>query len=136
MGDWTKGLLKARGRFVDATGSVDTWDGPVSSSIIVCEETSANDGEGRVWTTSGTPEANAERIIACWNAMTGIPDPAATMKEVVEVLRKIPSALNSEFSAGCEEREGGSARRQERLLRPGIEIREEVRALLAKLEGK
>lgn len=32
--------------------------------------------------------ANVARFISCVNAMTGIEDPAATMKEVVEVLTK------------------------------------------------
>lgn len=34
-------------------------------------------------------EAYAERMTICVNAMTGIPDPAATMKEVREFLRRI-----------------------------------------------
>lgn len=36
--------------------------------------------------SSGETEAVARRFAACWNAMLGITDPAATMKEVVEVL--------------------------------------------------
>ena|SRR5690606_33698593 len=39
--------------------------------------------------------ANIPRILACVNAMTGIEDPAATMKEVVEVLEAFcPPALS------------------------------------------
>ena len=86
MGEWTKGKLKPRGRFVDAAGTVDTWGGVVFSGIITCHKTRETDGDGRVWTASGNPEANAERIVACWNAMTGIEDPAAFMEEVRGVL--------------------------------------------------
>ena len=123
MGEWTKGKLKPRGRFVDAAGTVDTWGGVVFSGIITCHKTRETDGDGRVWTASGNPEANAERIVACWNAMTGIEDPAAFMEEVRDEVRCTRSILD-DLAHGRG------------LLAP-IEVTiERLDALLEKMEGK
>lgn len=60
---------------------------------------------------------------------------AAFMEEVREVLEAIPGALNGAFAAGSEEREGGSARRQERHAADGDALKARARALLEKMEG-
>jgi len=74
------------------------------------------------------PATSAARIIAAIDA----PDVA----ELVEALRKVPSALNRAFAAGMEEREGGSARRQAKELEHVEALRAEIRAILAKIEGQ
>lgn len=53
------------------------------------------------------------------------------------LLRRVPGALNSEFSAGMEEREGGSANRQEKLLQASEALRRDIDAFIARraLEG-
>ena len=77
----TKGPLTASGRFINAFGSVDTWDGPVHSTLIVCEPTEQSDGEGRIWTAGGTAEGNAARVVHTWNCHD---DLVATLKAVRE----------------------------------------------------
>lgn len=47
----------------------------------------------------------------------------ARVEEAEVIISKIPGALSSQFSAGVEEREGGSARRQERYMEAGEELR-------------
>ena len=49
-----------------------------------------------------------------------------------EILKTVPDALNSALQAGMEEREGGSANRQERYMKPVYELRAAVRAALTK----
>ena len=78
MGEWTKGRIKQH--LVDDTALVDESGAFVATTFI-------NEIDYRENATRR--EADAARIFACWNAMTGIPDPAATMKEVVEVAEKL-----------------------------------------------
>ena len=69
-------------------------------------------------------EAENERLRKALEAATGL-------------LRRVPGALNSEFSAGMEEREGGSANRQEKLLQASEALRRDIDAFIARraLEG-
>ena len=46
------------------------------------------------------------------------------------IIKRIPSALNSHFSAGAEEREYGSGRRQAKLMEAGERLAAEARAAL------
>lgn len=74
-------------------------------------------------------DANAERIVACWNAMTGIEDPAAFMDEVREVLDALEDYFDNR--ADADQAPGDTPT-------PNEEMRHQVaiRALLAKMEGK
>lgn len=60
-------------------------------------------------------DGNAARFVACWNAMTGIEDPAAFMAEVREFLQRVERQAYGD---------GGG------------EFVEPARALLAKMEGQ
>lgn len=51
--------------------------------------------------------------------------------ELLALLRKVPAALSNAFSAGIEEREFGSANRQERLMQPVHELRAAIDAALS-----
>ena len=51
------------------------------------------------------------------------------------LLARVPSALSNAFGAGIEEREGGSARRQAKLMEPVDALREEIRAALSQKAG-
>lgn len=53
--------------------------------------------------------------------------------EVREVVAMVDGAMNCAFAAGVEEREGGSARRQEKALEKVEACRSAARALLSKL---
>lgn len=88
MGEWTKGPLRNDGDDEVAQGvpcivlAAGEDCGPTHRRVAeVCHQW---DGDALV--LDAEARANAARIIACWNAMLGIPDPAATMKEVREVL--------------------------------------------------
>ena len=59
----------------------------------------------------------------------------AALKEAVRLLERVPGALNGAFAAGTEEREGGSARRQERYSAPGDALRREIPAFLSQHSG-
>lgn len=61
--------------------------------------------------------------------------PQAAYDELVDLLRKVPSALNNTFMAGGEEREFGSATRQEQLMKPVHELQRAIEAALRKAEG-
>lgn len=54
----------ARGTFVYATGSTNTYSGAVVGAVAHALETEQTDAEGRVWCCPGTPEANARLIAA------------------------------------------------------------------------
>ena len=58
--------------FVDAAGSTDTYSGVVWGSIAICEETEQTDGEGRVWSTSGSAKANAALIALAINNLDAL----------------------------------------------------------------
>lgn len=60
----------------------------------------------------------------------------AERDEAVRLLGEIGPALNDMFCAGIEEREGGSAKRQERLMRRGEELRKASLAFLSRLSRK
>lgn len=47
------------------------------------------------------------------------------------LLRRVHGALNDAFLAGTEEREGGSARRQEARMKSGYELQKDICAALA-----
>lgn len=98
--------------------------------------------QGKLETAARCYEAGD--IAAAIRALSGEPlsdNPEAacntrhTDAEVVECLKKISGALNDAFAAGTEEREGGSGHRQGKLMDRYEAVREEARALLAKLEG-
>lgn len=77
--------------------------------------------------------ANARRIVACVNALAGIPDPAAFMAEVREVLASAPVL----FQCGIEyEEECATDDERNTALSTADEIRERIDALLAQMEGK
>jgi hypothetical protein len=116
MGDWTEGELRLDGD--------DSMDGVPFIVLVAGEEGGSKhryvadvrcqwDGDEPV--LNAESRANAERLAACWNAMRGIPDPAATMKDVVEVLGR-----TAEFAR----------------LYALPELRADTLRLLAKLEGK
>ncbi len=50
------------------------------------------------------------------------------------LLKRVIPALNCAFAAGIEEREGGSARRQAKLLAPERELRADIAAAIRKGE--
>lgn len=56
------------------------------------------------------------------------------LAEASRMLALVPGALNSFFSAGIEERENGSARRQEKLMADGETLVSEIRHFLASAE--
>lgn len=67
---------------------------------------------------------------------------AEVLREAEELLRHVPEATRTAFLAGIEEREGGSARRQEKFLVPSETLRRKIPSaivhicdLLAKAEG-
>ena len=58
----TPGPWEAIGASIMATGTVDTYDGPVLSSIIWCDSIERSDSDGRHWSAGGSGEANAALI--------------------------------------------------------------------------
>lgn len=130
MGEWTEGELRLDGD--------DSMDGVPFIVLVAGEEGSSKhryvadvrcqwDGDEPV--LNAESRANAARILSCWNAMLGIPDPAATMKEVVEVLEALEDYFDNR--ADADQAPGDTPT-------PNEEMRHQVtiRALLAKLEGK
>lgn len=83
---------------------------------------------------ASAPEV-AERVRVCVNAHVGDPDPAATMKEVVEVLRDcaedLESMVEAHYGGGIKDHPAMKPK-YERDMEPA----ERARAILAKLEGK
>ncbi len=75
---------------VMASGSVDTYSGPVWATIIRAEQTSEMDGDGRSWETSGDPDANARFIAAARELVPAMVDrleaQEALLKEALEAL--------------------------------------------------
>ena len=55
------------------------------------------------------------------------------LSEAVGLLRVVPDAMHQYFAAGSEERENGSARRQEKLMSAGEALIADIRALIARL---
>jgi len=85
-----------------------------------------------------TEAEGAEDVIAALDALPS-PDHAAALAEamklpevkaLVDVLTKVPRALNQSFSAGMEEREYGSAKRQAKCLEFVDAVRAEIDAAL------
>lgn len=103
MGKWTKGRIR-----LDRTRAGRAIVSECNRTIAAAHLLGGSHTEAEA-------DANAERIIACWNAMTGIEDPAAFMAEV----REFASAV-----AAIAALEGLPS------------IGDDARALLAKMEGK
>ena len=61
---FTPGPWEARGPFVAAMGTTDTYDGPVWGAIADVGNVEQSDADGRVWTATGTRAANANLIAA------------------------------------------------------------------------
>ena len=80
---------------VMASGSVDTYSGPVWATIIRAEQTSEMDGDGRSWETSGDPDANA-RFIA--TARDLVPAMADRLEAQEALLREAMEALHQYIS--------------------------------------
>lgn len=59
----------------------------------------------------------------------------ALLAEAVDLAECIPGALSSAFMAGAEEREGGSAKRQEKHMQPVDKLKADARDLLTKLRS-
>lgn len=76
LSEHTPGPWVANRRFVTVVGSVDTWSGPVTGTIVEALETEQEDSEGRVWSCAGSAEANARLIAAA-------PDLLAVIKKLV-----------------------------------------------------
>lgn len=77
-----------------------------------------------------------EDVTAAADAITALraqPDWKAMAERLGEVSARVPSALNSAFGAGIEEREGGSVRRQAKLMEPVDKLRDDIRAALSDL---
>ena len=71
----------------------------------------------------------------CREAADEIERLRAVNADLLAVAKKVRSALNDAFSAGAEEREGGSARRQGKLQEKIEQFRAECKAAIAKAEG-
>jgi len=72
-------------------------------------------------------DANAERRLRI-AAEAALEAKDAKLAEAEELIERIPAAINSAFMAGGEEREGGSANRQERYMQPADALRNEARS--------
>ncbi|HWK65363.1 MAG TPA: hypothetical protein VNS34_10505 [Rhizobiaceae bacterium] len=59
---------EVQGKYIYATGTVDTFCGPVIGVIAVCEETQETDSEGRTWSAGGDALANAAFIVRAVNS--------------------------------------------------------------------
>jgi hypothetical protein len=71
-------------------------------------------------------EANAERIVACVNAMAGVDDPAKFMADVQKAMRRSAEGWENAIDLGIlPERYRGGARI----------LRQELRALLSRMGG-
>ena len=90
MTKWTKGPYRANGTMIMAQGSVDTVSEPVWASIGQTfssygrenDPIEIQDSEGRFWSTSGTPAANAQLFAAApelYEALEGIQSHAEEM---------------------------------------------------------
>ncbi len=121
MGEWTNKLMKLDEDLCFVDAETGQW--------IIAEFDSGIDDERESDATCGN------RAVACWNAMLGIPDPAATMTEVVEVLRDcaedLESMVEAHYGGGIKDHPAMKPK-YERDMEPA----ERARALLAKLEGK
>jgi len=88
---------------VMASGSVDTYSGPVWATIIRAEQTSEMDGDGRSWETSGDPDANARFIAAARDLVPAMADrleaQEALLKKAMAVLERCPPTSNPTLTA-------------------------------------
>lgn len=85
---------------------------------------------GEAWRTPDPVGlSNAHRLAACWNAMTGIEDPAAFMEEVREVLDALEDYFDNR--ADADQAPGDTPTPNEEMLHQVT-----IRALLAKMEGE
>lgn len=72
-----------------------------------------------------------EGVIAHADAISAEGDRlSARVGELERLLARVPGAMNGYFSAGIEECEGGSARRQEKLMADGEALIREIRDFL------
>jgi len=74
---------------------------------------SAGQGGEKTRETGGAAErkANADRVVACVNAMRGIEDPAALVRAAREVLIDLDNLTTEEFRAGCDQTSRENLRR-------------------------
>lgn len=132
MGEWTKEPWTARGGEILDAGGYAFLEG-AGTYAINRQWLEENDGHWALHDEShrsmgdGESEAACARAAACVNALAGIPDPAATMKEVVEVLEAVLPVLPIGFASTS--RPGAADDRNEEL----NTVRERVTALLSKL---
>ncbi|TXN22080.1 hypothetical protein [Methylobacterium sp. WL19] len=81
---------QARGAFISAIGSTDTYSGAVWGGIAHATPCEYSDGEGRNWSCGGSPEANAARIVLAVNAYD----------DLVAVLARIAEGMETVFDEG------------------------------------
>lgn len=152
MGEWTKGRLVARFfaygaekiaemrdlgiepvRIVgnDGTMPIVLEDGDLMASVVMRRQ-DVKRGE-RHTAPDSERDANAERLVACWNAMINVKDPAAFMEEVREVLEGFCPPKLAEIESllwdGIDDSAHGTMTVTCGQMR-------RARALLAKMEGK
>ncbi len=89
----TPGPWQKNGKFIYATGSVDTWSGPVWGAIAGVEDLEAEDGEGRNWHCSGNVLANSAHLARCHPGniaalIARIREQDATIKRMDEALER------------------------------------------------
>lgn len=75
-------------------------------------------------------EQDARLIAAAPDLAAALADALDREARLVEIVRRIPNALNQAFAAGMEEREGGSARRQAKCMEPVEALRADASAAL------
>lgn len=61
-------------------------------------------------------------------------EPTEREAELLALLVRVPGAINNAFMAGGEEREFGSASRQERLMESVHQLRADIHAAISKAE--
>lgn len=80
-----------------AYGSVDTYDGPVLGTIIRFEDTSQCDGDGRVWSVSGSAEANLAYVVAACEALPAALDRIEELEAALREAKALVAGLQADF---------------------------------------
>lgn len=75
------------------------------------------------------------QAVAAWNRRAPAATATPARDDLRDLLARVPSALNSAFGAGIEEREGGSARRQAKMMEPVDKLRADIVAALRDAGG-
>ena len=78
MGEWTKWRIKKH--LVDGTALINESGDHVAITFISELDYKQN---------ALRRESDAERLVACWNAMLGIPDPSTFMADTHELLDRL-----------------------------------------------